>query len=123
MITDREYLKDRDIKYPLNKIQLRNMINLLAIINLVRTKYGKPMIVTSGYRDPETNKAAGGSPSSSHLTCEAIDLKDDGTIAKWIIDNNILVDYFLYMEDPAHTKGWVHLTTRPPLSGNRIFKP
>ena len=35
------------------------------------TLYGEkdePIIITSGYRSPEVNKAVGGSPTSNHLT-------------------------------------------------------
>lgn len=39
---------------------------LLAKLNVIRGRFGKPMIVTSGCRCPEWNKAVGGSVSSYH---------------------------------------------------------
>ena len=42
------------------------------------TLYGdgeEPIIITSGYRSPEVNKLAGGSPSSNHLTGCAVDIR------------------------------------------------
>lgn len=124
MITKDEYLKGRNKKYPLNDVQTRNMNILLRIINQIRTECGKPMIVSSGYRDPESNKAAGGSPRSCHLTCEAIDIQDlDGSFKQWVLDHDILERYNLYMENPLNTPTWAHLQTRKTASGKRIFKP
>lgn len=37
------------------------------ILERVRDKYGRPVFVTSGYRDPLRNHAAGGKASSYHL--------------------------------------------------------
>ncbi len=123
MISDQEYLKDRARKFPLNAVQKRNMQLLLGIINKIRTEWGKPLIVTSGYRDPETNIRCGGSPRSSHLSCEAIDLADpDFEFRQWILDNKILEKYDLYMEDREDAPTWAHLQTRKTASGHRVFK-
>jgi uncharacterized protein YcbK (DUF882 family) len=35
---------------------------------------GRPIIITSGFRCPEHNKAVGGKPESAHLTGEAWDI-------------------------------------------------
>ena len=39
----------------------------------VRSVLGCPMYITSGYRCPALNKAVGGSKTSQHLKCEAVD--------------------------------------------------
>lgn len=125
MITLKEYLMGRDVQYPLSLEQALNAASLLAAINYVRGVYGKAMSVSSGYRPGHFNKAAGGAAKSSHLTCEAIDISDtDGSFAKWCLDNiPVLEKAGLYLENPDYTKGWVHLQTREPGSGNRIFNP
>lgn len=39
----------------------------------LRTALGLPIVITSGYRDPEKNKAVGGVEKSKHLTGQAAD--------------------------------------------------
>jgi hypothetical protein len=64
-----------------------------------------------------------GAPRSSHKTGEGIDIYDpDGDIDEWLNDE-WLTKYGLYREHPSATRGWVHFTTRPPLSGRRSFYP
>lgn len=79
--------------------------------------------ITSGYRTPAANKAAGGAKRSCHLEGRAVDFADpEGKLAAWCLSHlHVLVKYGLWMEDPAHTKGWVHLQSRP--TANRVFRP
>lgn len=53
-------------------------VNLTALVNNVldplRGWYGKPIKVTSGYRNPVVNKAVGGKETSQHLKGEAADI-------------------------------------------------
>jgi hypothetical protein len=102
------------------------LIKLLDTVNSVRLEFGKPLTVSSGYRSPEHNIKIGGSKNSAHCTYEAIDLLDkSGDLRRFCMANDcaILKKYGLYMESPVYTKGWCHLTTRVPASGNRIFIP
>jgi hypothetical protein len=126
-ITVQEVLQGRDTQYPLTPELKANLDKLLIAVNKLRAFYGKPLVVSSGYRPAPFNKAAGGAKSSSHLTCEAVDFRDDpkeAPLAKWCLENlNILESCGLYLEDPAATKGWIHVQTRAPRSGNRVFKP
>ena len=123
MITRDEILMGREKQSPLNKDQEDNLSKLLIAVNIFRKAYGKPMIVTSGYRPSAINAAIGGAKKSSHMSCQAVDFKDtDGKLAKWCLENiKVLEDARLYMEDPESTKGWVHLQIRP--TRNRVFKP
>ena len=82
-------------------------------------------IITSGYRSPTGNGAAGGSPKSNHLLCRAIDLGDkDGLLDKWLdLYPEKLIDYDLYREASSATINWCHLSNFPPRSGRRTFYP
>jgi uncharacterized protein YcbK (DUF882 family) len=112
----------RDQQYPPTREQLYNLLDLLPRLNFIRFKYGKPMKVTSGYRPGAFNVAAGGAKQSAHLTLQACDFADpDGALAAWCLSNmSVLITAGLYLEDPSHTKGWVHLQSRP--TNNNPFK-
>jgi hypothetical protein len=48
----------------------------------------------------------------------------DEAFDKWLTANpEKLVEHNLYREHPDATKGWCHLSTRKPPSGNRTFRP
>lgn len=74
-----------------------------------------------------------GSPGSSHKTGAGIDIHDGsvsggGQLGEWLFKHqNRLMHHGLYMEHPTATVGkntrWVHLTTRAPRSGRRVFMP
>lgn len=51
-----------------------NLSALLVVLNKVRSSYGKPIRVTSGYRCPKLNKLVGGAPNSAHLHGLAADI-------------------------------------------------
>ena len=129
MVTRDEVLKGRERDYPLSPELESNLNKLLDAVNKLRLAYGKPLIITSGYRPGHFNKNANGAKKSAHMTCEAVDIKDDsnGTLAKWCLANlNILEQFGLYMESPTATqeppgKFWVHLQIRP--TKNRVFLP
>jgi hypothetical protein len=125
MISLEEFLMGREGEYPLTLELALNAASLLAAVNYIRGVYGKPMKVSSGYRPGHFNTSAKGAKKSPHLTCEAIDLLDpDQSISKWCLTHlSELEKAGLYLEEPAHTKGWAHLQTRSPASGNRVFSP
>ena len=49
--------------------------DLFSVFENIRLAWGKPLIVTSGYRCPAHNKAVGGEPLSAHVFGLALDLK------------------------------------------------
>ncbi|SCB56861.1 Uncharacterized conserved protein YcbK, DUF882 family [Rhizobium aethiopicum] len=58
--------------------------DLLKVIKTVEKHFGRPVIVTSGYRDEEHNRLVGGADESMHKSCEAADIQIDG-VSKWDI--------------------------------------
>ncbi|RFB95333.1 peptidase M15A [Rhizobium leguminosarum bv. trifolii] len=57
---------------------------LLNVIKTVENHFGRPVIVTSGYRDEGHNRLVGGADESMHKSCEAADIQIDG-VTKWDI--------------------------------------
>jgi len=125
MITRKEYLMGRDLEAPLTPKQEDNLLKMLGAINMFRCVYGKPMIVTSGYRPPKVNKAIGGAKNSKHMTCEAVDISDrNRELAIFCLNNlDVLIACGLWIENPEKTPGWVHFQCVPPRSGNLVFNP
>jgi hypothetical protein len=125
MITRREYLMGRELQEPLTPKMEDNLLVLLGAINMFRTIYGIPMIVTSGYRPKKINEIIGGAKNSAHMTCEAVDISDrNGQLAKFCLENlQVLANCKLYIENPQMTGGWVHFQTRRPKSGKIVFNP
>ena len=81
----------------------------------------KPLIITSGYRSPEVNKAVGGSPTSNHLTGCAVDIRCEG-IEQALRYANILLDISdgtkqdydeLFIERNKQGRYWIHFAVRP----------
>jgi zinc D-Ala-D-Ala carboxypeptidase len=58
--------------------ELAGAVRLARLLERVRARVGKPIWVTSWYRDPEYNRAVGGAPESLHTTGTAADVKVAG---------------------------------------------
>lgn len=57
---------------------------LVRILKKVERYYKRPVVVTSGYRSPKSNRKIGGATGSKHTTCEAADVQVKG-VSKWDI--------------------------------------
>ena len=82
--------------------------------------------VNSGWRPPGVNRdTPGAALRSKHMLGQAVDISDpDGDLDDWCLAHlDILSRIGLWLEHPAATKGWCHLQTVPPKSGNRVFYP
>jgi zinc D-Ala-D-Ala carboxypeptidase len=95
--------------------------SLQALVNYilqpVRDKFG-PVVVTSGYRSPEVNKAIGGSTTSDHCKGQAADFevlgKDNRELAIWIAENMQFTQLILEFYKPGvPDSGWVHCSYDP----------
>ena len=83
------------------------------------------LIINSGYRSPEVNRLAGGSPTSNHLTGCAVDIHVSG-FEQAIRYASILLDISdgtkrdydeLFIERNKAGSYWIHFAVRP--KGNR----
>ena len=119
MINFKEITKGQDIP----TAYLENLYDLYQKINRVRSKYGQPMIVTSGYRTIEHEKNHGRSGKSDHCRCQAIDIYDpDRALCKWVHENEEFLSIVgLWIEHTNYTPNWVHFTTKP--KSKRFFIP
>lgn len=70
-----------------------------VILEPVRERLGKPIVVNSGFRCPIHNRAVGGATASQHMKGEAADLRIDGkpeVLAKTIVANGKWDQLILY---------------------------
>jgi uncharacterized protein YcbK (DUF882 family) len=59
---------------------------LVGILKAIERRYGKAVIVTSGYRSPPYNRLVNGAKASLHMSCAAADIQIPG-ISKWELAN------------------------------------
>ena len=134
MISINELLSNQAKFEDLEKDIQTNLTELHRKVNLLRSAYGKPMIVTSGLRTKKHHldiyARKGIFPpkvpmKSNHLFGRAVDFADgDGKLKAWVLENIKLVEEIgLYMEDFSATKTWLHVQINKPKSGKRFFKP
>lgn len=126
MISLKELLMGRAEFKDLPKDVQDNIMTLLERINKIRTAYGKPMLVSSGYRTPESNDAtANAAKASNHLIGAAVDIADkDVKLWNFVVQNlQLCKDTGLWLEDKRWTPNWVHFQIFPPKSGKRIYRP
>lgn len=123
MITVTDYLMGRDKQDPLDVLQLRNMAELLSRVNHLLASLNFDPKISSGYRPSRINKSVGGAKMSTHTVCAGIDLIDpENKIGKFLKKNPLILNrYDLYLENPDHTPGWMHLDIKQ--RKNRIFNP
>jgi len=86
-------------------------------------------IVGSGWRPASVNgKVKNAAKKSTHMTCEACDIRDTGkrALARWVCTADgraALARIGLWCERPQWTPSWLHVQTRKPKSGNRFYIP
>ena len=120
-----------------NEAQVNNLKRLCGWLERLRQKYNlnikekiknkndEPIIINSGYRSPQVNKAVGGAANSNHLTGCAVDIHVNGMeqLLRYAV---ILLDIAdegredfdeLLMERNAKGNYWLHFAVRP--EGNR----
>ena len=64
--------KLREFQSPNGEVKIHS--ELLDKLQKLRDHFGRPVIITSGYRTPEHNRAVGGAPDSQHLYGRAADI-------------------------------------------------
>lgn len=87
------------------------------VLEPVRRHFGKPVVISSGWRPPKLNRIIGGSDSSQHSLAEAADYEVPGVsnvvVAQWVARNcrfDQLILEFVTQGEP--NSGWVHTSYR-----------
>lgn len=83
------------------------------VLDPLRQAYGKPIVVTSGYRSIKLNKAVGGASSSQHVKGEAADIRSVSDDPK---ENKVIFDLIRKLNLPfdqlinEYNYDWVHVS-------------
>ena len=96
--------------------EIKNLENVAyEILETVRAKFEKPIIITSGYRSPKLSEAIGSKTTSQHCKGMACDFEIIGVpniqVAYWI-QNNVDFDQLIlefWKKDEANA-GWIHVS-------------
>lgn len=102
----------------------KNVAELVdKVLDPLREAWGKPIIVTSGYRCPELNKAVGGAKTSHHLSGMAADISTGNKA-----DNRRLFELVQKLDLPftqlidESNFTWVHISLDPANVKRQILK-
>ena len=98
--------------------EINNLIHLAeAVLQPVREHFGKPVMISSGYRSPALCEAIGSSSKSQHAKGEAADFEiggvDNKELAAWIsinCDFDLLILEFY--DGVAPNSRWVHCSAK-----------
>lgn len=102
---------------------INNLRNLCEqVLEPLRQYFNSPIVIGSGYRCPQLNKAVGGVTNSQHMTGEAADLHLPSTAIgrewmKWIM---METDFDQCIFETADKKRfWIHVSCKSDRTKNR----
>ena len=108
-----------------DKNHLRSIQRLITnLIQPMRDALG-PIRISSGYRNPNVNRAIGGSTKSQHCKGEALDLQfwKDGKICNkeiydWVLSSDVEFDQMINEFDFA----WIHISLKEKNNRNQVLE-
>lgn len=107
-----------------NQEQLENIHYLVKeVLDPARAILGHPITVSSGFRNPEVNRAVGGSSTSRHLKGEAADLTcyDNSALFDILkeLDN---YDQLIWEYGTDESPAWIHVSTTKKINRKEILR-
>ena len=107
---------------------IANLKRVCSWLEVLRERYGKPIIINSGYRSPQLNKKIGGVPTSNHLTGCAADIRV-ANMEQLIRYAAIILEYAdeskqdfdeLLIEKNRYGAIWLHFAVRPKNNRRKV---
>ena len=105
------------------------------VLELLREWYGKPIVISSGYRCPALNRAVGGATTSQHMKGEACDIRlprtpyvdwgdnlahtDMSVAYRWLDFLEHHTDFDQLILEHSHGEYWIHVSCRANKRKNR----
>ena len=90
---------------------------LTVVLQCIREHFGKPVVITSGYRTAAHNAVVGGAKSSQHLLGRAADIRVQDVSVEGVAAyaESLMPDWGgvgRYPVKAGRATGWVHVDTR-----------
>jgi hypothetical protein len=101
---------------------VKDFVKLLnGVLEPLRKRYGKPVLITSGYRSPELNDAIGGSETSQHMRGQAADFRvhqeSIQDVFEWIVlESDLKYDQIIW-----EYGRWIHVSYEESNNRNMIL--
>ncbi len=106
-------------------VQVRDSIRALVedVLQPLRTAWGKPLVINSGYRCPALNSAVGGVPDSQHVKGEAADVAcdDPASLAQLAYDLGLPYDQMILYPTFVHFSHKLEGSQRGQVLYNRRY--
>lgn len=103
---------------------------LVARLEMLRSKFNKPIKVISGYRCPSHNTSVKGAKRSQHMLSQAADIvikdvdpKRVGKLAHGIFNGIGIYDHFTHVDTRAKRAFWDHSTKEEKKDGSNKSDP
>ena len=94
---------------PSYKIRFAIRLLVLNLLQPLRDKLQRPLVLSSGYRSPALNKAIGGAKNSQHLKGEAADISCQGAMEVLLLAQ-IIFRYALPFDQMILYESFLHLS-------------
>lgn len=110
-----------------NEQQLANMRYVAEnVFERVRNHFGKPIRITSFFRNEQVNKIVSGAGKSQHKTGEAIDMQATSGVTNaqlfHYIKNNLLFDQLIWEFGNDSEPAWIHVSLTKGTNRKQVLK-
>ena len=107
-----------------NTPDINSLDNLLELIFYVlqplREKLGKPMVITSGFRSVKVNELVGGVDNSQHLYGQAVDFVVNGMTPKQVVE--FVTKSGIEFDQLIDEGSWTHISYNKGHNRKQVLK-
>ena len=109
---------------PNNRVRANLSALVSNVLDPLREAYGKPIVVTSGYRSEKLNRAVGGVKNSQHTLGHAADIRSVGDS---VAENRRLFNLIQQLRLPfdqlidEHGYDWIHVSHVPGANRRQVI--
>lgn len=121
-LTHSNTAKARGLKNEPSLEHIENLRRLVVkVLQPLRELFGKSMVISSGYRSLEVNKAVGGVPNSQHTKGQAADISvsDPRKLLATLLNSGIVFDQAILYQDGRNN--FLHISYNLGYNRNQVL--